>query len=100
MAERKRGCLGCSFPILILIIIVFLALFIIGFLAGPIGQKLIPGIGMPEWLTVPRPEPHLPAPEIFNLFGLPITNTVLAGWFCGCCGVVLFLRYPPDEDCT
>jgi len=77
---RKRGCLGCSFPILIAIIIVFLALFIAGFLAGPIGQKLIPGVEMPEWLTVPRPEPHLPAPEIFNLFGLPITNTILAGW--------------------
>ena len=80
MAERKHGCLGCSFPILAGIVIVFLALFIIGFLAGPIGQKLIPGISLPAWMSVPRPEPHLPAPELFNLFGLPITNTIIAGW--------------------
>jgi F-type H+-transporting ATPase subunit a len=77
---KRRGCLGCSFPILIGIAIVFLALFVIGFLAGPIGQKLIPGVEMPGWLSVPRPEPHLPAPEIFNLFGLPITNTIIASW--------------------
>lgn len=81
MAERKRGCLGCSFPILIIILIVFLALFIIGFLAGPIGKSLVGDVGLPDWLSVPRPEPHLPAPEVFNLFGLPITNTVIAGWF-------------------
>ena len=81
MAERKkRGCLGCSFPILIGVVIVFLALFIIGFLAGPIGQKLIPGVAMPEWMSVPRPDPHLPAPEIFHLFGWPITNSIIGGW--------------------
>ena len=81
MAERKRGCLGCSFPILIGILIVFIVLFILGFLAGPIGKSLIGDVGLPSWLSVPRPEPHLPAPEVFNLFGLPITNTILAGWF-------------------
>ncbi len=82
MAEpKRRGCLGCSFPILIGIVIVFLALFVIGFLAGPIGKSMIGDVGLPSWLSVPRPEPHLPAPEIFNLFGLPITNTILAGWF-------------------
>jgi len=78
---KRRGCLGCSFPILIGIVIVFLALFVIGFLAGPIGKSMIGDVGLPSWLSVPRPEPHLPAPEIFNLFGLPITNTILAGWF-------------------
>jgi F-type H+-transporting ATPase subunit a len=81
VAERKRGCLGCSFPILIGILIVFIVLFILGFLAGPIGKSLIGDVGLPGWLSVPRPEPHLPAPEVFNLFGLPITNTILAGWF-------------------
>ena len=81
MAERKRGCLGCSFPILIGIAVVFLALFILGFLAGPIGKSLVGDVGLPSWLSVPRPEPHLPAPEVFNLFGFSITNTVLAGWF-------------------
>jgi F-type H+-transporting ATPase subunit a len=78
---KRRGCLGCSFPILIAIVIVFLALFIVGFLAGPIGKSMFGDVGLPSWLSVPRPEPHLPAPEIFNLFGLPITNTIIAGWF-------------------
>jgi F-type H+-transporting ATPase subunit a len=76
---KKRGCLGCSFPVLIIIAVVFLAITILGFLAGPIGQKLI-GIDMPGWLTVPSPEPHLPAPELFQVFGLPVTNTMIAGW--------------------
>jgi F-type H+-transporting ATPase subunit a len=76
----KKGCLGCSFPVLIVILIVFLALFVLGFLAGPIGQKLVPGVSLPEWLSVPRPDPRLPAPVLFHLFGLPITNSILASW--------------------
>jgi len=79
----KRGCLGCSFPLIIGILVVFIALFVLGFLAGPIGQKLIPGVQLPEWMSVPRPDPHLPAPVIFHLFGLPIlpiTNTIIGGW--------------------
>ena len=76
----KKGCLGCSFPLIIGILVVFVALFVLGFLAGPIGQKLIPGVSLPEWMSVPRPEPHLPAPVIFHLFGLPITNTIIGGW--------------------
>jgi F-type H+-transporting ATPase subunit a len=80
VAERKRGCLGCSFPILIGIVVFFLALFIVGFLAGPIGQKLIPGVSLPEWISVPRPAPHLPAPVIFHLFGLPVSNSIIGGW--------------------
>jgi len=76
----KKGCLGCSFPVIISIIIVFLALFVIGFLAGPIGKELIPGVSLPEWIEVPRPDPQLPAPVIFHLFGLPITNSIIGGW--------------------
>ncbi len=76
----KKGCLGCSFPLLIGILVVFIALFVLGFLAGPIGQKLMPGVSLPEWMSVPRPDPQLPAPVIFHLFGLPITNTILGGW--------------------
>jgi F-type H+-transporting ATPase subunit a len=76
----KRGCLGFSFPVLSIIALVFLALFVIGFLAGPIGQKMIPGIRLPEWISVPPPDPHLPAPVLFHIFGLPITNSIIGGW--------------------
>ncbi len=85
MAEQKRrGCLGCSFPILIIVVVFFLGLFILGFLVGPIGQGLFEKFGVtlnfPDWMVVPRPAPHLPAPELFHVFGLPITNTLLASW--------------------
>ncbi|MHB8104815.1 MAG: F0F1 ATP synthase subunit A [Dehalococcoidales bacterium] len=77
---KKRGCLGCSFPILIVVIVIVLAIVVIGFLAGGIGQKLFSGISMPSWLSVSSPEPELPAPVLFHVFGLPITNTMIAGW--------------------
>jgi F-type H+-transporting ATPase subunit a len=76
----KKGCLGCSFPIIISIAVVFLALFVIGFLAGPLGRELFPGISLPGWISVPRPEPHLPAPVIFHILGLPVTNTIIGSW--------------------
>jgi F-type H+-transporting ATPase subunit a len=78
--KKRRGCLGCSFPVLIIIVIVALAIVVIGFLAGPLGKSIIGDIGLPSWLSVPSPEPHLPAPVLFHVFGLPITNTMLAGW--------------------
>jgi len=81
VAEPKRkGCLGCSFPVLIIIIIIALAIIVIGFLAGPLGKNMIGDVGLPSWISVPSPEPHLPAPVLFNVFGLPIANTIIAGW--------------------
>jgi F-type H+-transporting ATPase subunit a len=77
---KKRGCLGCSFPVLIIIAIVALAIIVIGFLAGPLGKSIVGDIGLPSWLSVPAPEPHLPAPVLFHVLGLPITNTIIAGW--------------------
>ena len=77
---KKRGCLGCSFPVLIIVGVIVLALVVLGFLSGAIGQNMFPDLDLPEWLTASSPEPHLPAPELFHVFGLPITNTMLAGW--------------------
>jgi F-type H+-transporting ATPase subunit a len=72
--------LGCSFPLLIGIIVIFLALFIIGFAAGPLGKSLFGDIGLPSWLSVPQPTPKLPAEQVFSLFGFPITNSVIGAW--------------------
>ena len=81
----KKGCLGCSFPVLIGIIILFLALFIISFVYGPLGQKLLGNFGVniqpPAFLAVSTPEPELPAQAVFHVFGFPITNSILATWF-------------------
>ena len=76
---KKRGCLGCSFPIIIIVGIVAIAIFVIGFLAGPIGQAMF-HIDFPSWLVVEKPEIHLAAPHLFEVFGFPITNTMLASW--------------------
>ncbi len=76
----KRGCLGFSFPVIVGLIVVFLALFAIGFIAGPIGSSMLGGLGLPSWLSVPRPDPRLPAEVVFHIFGFPIANSVIAAW--------------------
>ena len=76
----KRGCLGCSFPVIVGILLLFLVLFIVGFAAGPLGKSLLGDLGLPSWLSVPHPDPKLPAEVVFHLFGFPITNSIIAAW--------------------
>ena len=78
--RKKKGCLGCSFPVLIGLTVVFLALLIVSFAAGPLGQNLLGDIGLPDWLSVPQPQPELPAEVVLHIFGFPITNSVIAAW--------------------
>ena len=59
---------------------VLVLLFAVGFIVGPLGTKLIGDVGLPGWLSVPRPDPKLPAEEVFHLFGFPITNSIIATW--------------------
>jgi F-type H+-transporting ATPase subunit a len=77
---KRRGCLGCSFPIIIGVLVVFLALFIISLISGALGSSFFGDLGLPSWLTVPRPHPELPAEVVFTLFGFPITNSIVAAW--------------------
>ena len=76
---KRRGLLGCSFPLAIGLIVLFLGLFIIGFLAGPIGQSMV-GLKLPSWLAVTKPAPELPTETIFHIASFPVANSVLAGW--------------------
>ncbi len=76
----KKGCLGCSFPIIVGLLVIFLALFVVGFMVGPIGRSMLGDLGLPSWLSVPRPDPRLPAEVVFRPFGFPITNSVIAAW--------------------
>ncbi len=78
--EKRRGCLGCSFPIVVIVVLVFVVIAVMGFLAGPLGHSLVGEVSWLKWMTVERPSPELPAPVLFHIFGLPITNTILAGW--------------------
>jgi len=72
----KKGCLGCSFPLIIGIVVVLLVLFLVGFASGPLGEKVLGDVGLPSWLSVPQPHPELPAEVVFHPFGFPITNSI------------------------
>jgi F-type H+-transporting ATPase subunit a len=78
--SEKKGCLGCSFPLLIGLAVVFLALLVIGIAAGPLGKSIFGDLGLPSWLSVPQPELKLPAETVFHIFGFPITNSIIAAW--------------------
>jgi F-type H+-transporting ATPase subunit a len=77
----KRGCLGCSFPLIIGVLVVFLILFLLGFASGPLGKSILPSLHLPSWLSVSQPHPELPAEVVFRLFGFPITNSIIGAWF-------------------
>lgn len=76
----KKGCLGCSFPVLIGVGLAFLTLFAVGFASGPLGKSILGDVGLPSWISVPQPHPELPAEVVFRLFGFPIANSVIAAW--------------------
>jgi len=76
---QKKGCLGCSFPIIAGVLLVFLVLFAIGFAAGPLGRSML-GLELPSWLSTSRPDPKLSAEAVFHIFGFPITNSVIGAW--------------------
>jgi F-type H+-transporting ATPase subunit a len=76
----NRKIFGCSFPILIIVAVVFIALTIFGLLIGPIGTKLIGQEIGPSWLHVESPEPTL-APGVITRIGtFPVTNTMVTAW--------------------
>jgi F-type H+-transporting ATPase subunit a len=72
--------MGCSFPVIIIVTIALFAILFFSFAAGPLGKSLLGDIGLPDWLSVPQPEPELPAETVFHIFGFPITNTIVAAW--------------------
>jgi F-type H+-transporting ATPase subunit a len=81
VAEQKRkGCLGCSFPLAIGLTVIVLALVVVGVIAGPLGKSLFPSVHLPGWLSVPTPEISLPADVVFHVGPLAITNTMVATW--------------------
>jgi F-type H+-transporting ATPase subunit a len=77
--QKKKGCLGCSLPVAIILTVVVLALVILGILAGPLGRAFNIS-GLPHWMTLEQPAPRLAADVVFHIFGFPVTNTILATW--------------------
>lgn len=73
----KRSYLSRSSLVLIGVLGV---LFIASFIAGPLGKSVLGDLGLPSWLSVPRPAPELPAEVVFHPFGFPVTNSIIAAW--------------------
>ncbi len=77
--KKRAGCLGCSFPLIIGLGLVVIVLFLIGVVAGPVGQSLFK-FNLPSWLIVSQPAVELPAGTVFSIGGFPVTNSMLATW--------------------
>jgi len=79
---RERRFLGCSFPLLIGIGVVILALTIISLLSGALGKALVGETGLPSVFTVSEESLHvrLPAERVFSVGSFPITNSMIATW--------------------
>ncbi len=76
----RKGCLGCSLPVLIGIIVVVLAIGIVSFLSGALGRAMIGEVGAFDIFAVDSPHVQLPAEEIFHIGGFAVTNTLIASW--------------------
>jgi F-type H+-transporting ATPase subunit a len=78
--KKRKGLLGCSFPVTIGVIVFFTVLGVVSLVAGALGRKLFTGINVPSWLVVEQPHPQLPPETIFHLFGIPVSNTMITSW--------------------
>jgi len=81
----KKGCLGCSFPVLIGIIIIVIALVVVGLLSGAMGKALVGETGLGELFAIEKPHIQLPSEPLVHVFSVGnqdfnITNTLLASW--------------------
>ena len=63
---KKKGCMGCSFPVAIVVVLAILGVGVVSLLGGAFGNALFGDLGLPEWLSVSAPHPELPAATIFR----------------------------------
>jgi F-type H+-transporting ATPase subunit a len=71
--------LGCATRIIVFSLVIILALFIVGFVFGPLGASFF-GIEVPSFMAVPKPHVELPSEGVFEVAGFTITNTLIASW--------------------
>jgi F-type H+-transporting ATPase subunit a len=76
----KKGCLGCSFPVIIGISVIVIVLVVIGLISGALGSALIGESNLGEMFAIEKPHIQLPAETVFSIFNFEVTNTLLASW--------------------
>ncbi len=72
--------LGMPRFLLVGLLCLFVLLFVVGFLVGPLGRNMFGDLGLPTWLSLPRPEFHLPAATVCHIFGFPVANSIIGAW--------------------
>jgi F-type H+-transporting ATPase subunit a len=77
---KKKGCLGCSFPLVIVVAVVLFGLVVLAVVGGAIGRELFGDLGL-SFLEIDKPHPELPPEVVFQIFGFPITNSIVGAWF-------------------
>jgi len=81
--------LGCATKIIVFSLVIILALFVVGFVFGPLGASFF-GIETPSFMAVSKPHVELPSEGVFEIAGFPITNTLIASWLTVIVLVVVF----------
>lgn len=74
----RIGCFGCSINLGILLIV--LALFIIAFISGALGNAFIGDTSIGEAVAIEKPHIQLPGEVIFHIGSFGVTNTLLTSW--------------------
>ncbi len=75
-----RRILGMPRLLLVGLLCLFVLMFVVGFLVGPLGRNVFGDLGLPAWLSLPHPEFHLPAATVFHIFGFPVANSIIGAW--------------------
>jgi F-type H+-transporting ATPase subunit a len=77
----NKKVFGLSFPILLLILVIFFVLALYGLIIGPIGAKIFGQHFAPSWLYLAEaPEPELAPGILFHIGSFPVTNTMVTAW--------------------
>ena len=76
----RKGCLGCSFPLTVGILVVFIALFVIGLISGALGNAFFGDTSIGEAIAIDTPHIQLPGEVIFHIGSFGVTNTLLTSW--------------------
>ena len=79
---QKKKLLGCSFPVVVVVLALLLLAIIVSFVGGPVGTKLMGRSEsfLPSWMQVDKPAPELPAEALFHIGSFPVTNSLVTTW--------------------
>ena len=77
---QRKGCLGCSLPLTIGILVLFIALLAVGFISGALGKAIVGETSLAEVVATEIPHIQLPGEAVFHVGSFPITNTLITSW--------------------